>query len=216
MKKNCYFSKLFSAWFGISLIFVLSACGVSGGGGGSSGSSGSSSGSVTSPNCDDPVNNLYRFTTLDSSYYNQPAGNIYRGTAIYYRIYSDRSTCISQASSVVAAGSGGKNKLDNYNYKKLGGNDISVPPSSSNQNVTIRLFKETIYSESGYKRANGSSNFQFNSTYYPGNDSIGDFEGTVTSDGPWYVAAFAFAVVDSSGSVSYNEPRYLGMVKIYY
>ncbi len=221
MKKNIKLSDILSFLFSISLVFVLSACGVSGGGGGggssSSGSGGSSSGSVTSPNCDDPANNLYRFTTLDSSYYNQPTGNVYRGTAVYYKIYSDRSACTSQASSIVAAGSGGKNTLDGFGFKQLGGNEITVSPSSSNQNVTIRLFKETSYNATGHKRYNGSSDFQFTSTYYPGKagDSNGDFYGTPNSAGPWYVAAFAFAVVNSNGSNSYNEPRYLGMLKIY-
>lgn len=219
MKKTKHFTKFLSIAFVISLFFLLTACGVSGGGGGSSSSSSSSSsGTVTSPSCDDPANNLYRFTTLDSNYYNQPSGSVYRGTAVYYKIYSDSSACTSQASSIVAAGSGGKNTLDSYGYQKLSGSDITVAPASSNQNVTIRLFKETSYAASGYKRANGSSDFQFSSTYYPGmaGDANGDFTGTANNTGPWYVAAFAFAVVNTGGADTFNEPRYLGMVKVYY
>ena len=210
--------KILSIIFSIFLIFSFFSCGVSGGGGGGTSSSSSSNGSVNSPSYDDPANNLYRFTTLDSKYYNQPAGNIYKGTAIYYKIYSDRSTCISEASSIVSAGSGGKNRVDTLGFKPLSGNEIVIAPSSSNKNVTIRLFNETSYTASGYKRANGSSNFQFNSSYYPGmaGDTNCDFSGTVTSTGPWYVSAFAFAVVNSNGANNYFEPRNLGMIKIYY
>ena len=203
----------------VALVVLCVSCGVS------SSTSAASPSSSHSPACDDPTQNYFSFTTDAASNYAQ---NAFRGTAVYYKIYTSADTIISHYNTIAAetTGAGGKGKLDSYGYRLLNGADYIIPASSASQTIEIRLFDETAYTK--YIKINGTDSvaparylpgktFQFSSTEYP-RTGDGDFNGSETSTGPWYVAAYAVSVVraDSGTTNEYSKPKYLGYTKIYY
>ena len=207
------------------LVLVLCvSCGVSGGGGG-----GASPSSNHSPAADDPTQNYFSIdnTEAASNYSNYGSG--YKGICIYYKIYTNASNIITHYNTINAesTGAGGVSKLEGFTYRKLNGTDYIIPSSSTNQNVVIRLFNETSYT-SGIevdgnsiatpKRYFSNKTFQFSSTEYP-ETGDGDFNGTQTTTGPWFVAAYAVSVSQSETSLIpdvFSKPKYLGYIKIYY
>ena len=213
-----------------TLIVLCVSCGVSGGGGG-----GSSPSSSHSPATDDPTQNYFSFNTEAAKNY-ADYGSGYKGITVYYKIYTSTSTLLSHYSIIAAetTGEGGKNKLesDQLRYQKLNsegknGADYVISSAQTNQSVEIRLFNETAYTrcikidgaDSGTPaRYLSGKSFQFSSTEYP-RTGDGDFNGSETSTGPWYVAAYAVSVSQSELALSpdvFSKPKYLGYIKIYY
>ena len=206
-----------------ALIMLCVSCGVSGGGGGG----GASPTSSHSPAADDPTQNYFNFQTEAAANYAE-YGNGYKGVAVYYKIYTSAANITNHYSTIAAetTGIGGKNKLDSLGYKLLNGADYIIPFSQTNQSVEIRLFDETAYTK-GIKvdgtvltspptRSVSNKTFQFSSTEYP-RTGDGDFNGSETSTGPWYVAAYAVSVSQNvSLSYEYSKPKYLSYIKIYY
>ncbi len=204
--------------FTFFVLVLCISCGVSGG------SSASSPSSNHSPACDDPTQNYFSFTTEAASNYAQ---NAFLGTAVYYKIYTSTSNIINHYNTIAAetTGAGGKSKLESYGYRLLNGADYIISASPASQTVDIRLFDETAYTK--YIKINGTDSvaparylpgksFQFSSTEYPRNGD-GDLNGSETSTGPWYVAAYAVSVVTSEAlTTGYSKPKYLGYTKIYY
>ena len=208
----------------VALVVLCVSCGVSGG------SSAASPSSSHSPSCDDTTQNYFSFTTDAASNY---AENAFLGTAVYYKIYTSTSDIINHYNTIAAetTGAGGKSKLDSSGYQLLNGAEHIIEKSPASQTVEIRLFDETAYTkgikingtDSGIvplrflsSLSLGTRTFQFSSTVHPESND-GDFDGTVTSTGPWYVAAYAVSVVTSNGSDrEYSKPKYLGYTKIYY
>lgn len=198
--------------------FIFCSCGIGGGGGGIAISS------VSSPSTDDPAYNLFRFTTSDSINYNANP-SCYKGTSIFYRIYTDTSVLAADSSEIIAATNSsvasGKAMLDAKGFQFLNDANPVIGASSSDRNVSIRLFNETSFSASispdgGVPtRVAGLGNFQFSSSKYPVNSDI-DFSGTETTTGPWYVAAFAAAVFQDGSNISYSSLSYLDYVRIYF
>lgn len=207
----------------IKIMFILFfaavfcfSCGVS------SSSSASAPSTAHSPSPDDPTQNYFGFTTDDASN-SASNGSHYKGTAILYKIYTSSSSPTSDYSSVEGAADA-KTRLDALGYKFLNGASFVIPASSSNQSVEIRLFDETSYTKgikingsvTGIPTRHASGNFQFSSTYYP-SSSEGDFSGSATTTGPWYVAAYALPAIQEDSLVyTYPSFKYLGVVKIYY
>ncbi|NLK45960.1 MAG: hypothetical protein GX297_04815 [Treponema sp.] len=205
-----------------SLIFMFCvSCGVS------SSSSASSPTSAHSPSADDPTQNYFKFVTDSLNY--SSYGDAYKGTEIYYKIYTSVSVLINEHDNIASSTSGAtaKSKFDSLNYKLLNGAQYIIPPSKFNQTVEIRLIDETSYVK-GIKidgslfalptRYTGGKSFQFSSTDFPKVSDL-DFNGTETSVGPWYVAAYAVSVLvnlSDSPPTSYSLPKYLGYVKVYY
>ena len=214
-----------------ALIMLCVSCGVSGGGGGG----GASPTSSHSPAADDPTQNYFSFQTEAAANYAE-YGNGYKGVAVYYKIYTSAANITNHYSTIAAetTGIGGKNKLesDSLGYKLLNGAEYIIPFSQTNQSVEIRLFDETAYTK-GIKvdgtvltspptRSVSGKTFQFSSTEYP-RTGEGDFNGTETSTGPWYVAAYAVSVSQAISTTTktttvteYSKPKYLGYIKIYY
>ncbi len=208
--------------FALFVLVLCVSCGVSGG------SSASSPSSSHSPSCDDPTQNYFEFVTAGAENTAQYS-NGYKGVAIFYRIYTNASDITNFYNNSIASETSGdtaRNKLVNAGYKNLNGAiDFIVPASSTNQTVDIRLFDETSYSK-GIKvngtviaqptRNVSNKTFQFSSTEYP-RTSDGDFGGTETSTGPWYVGAYAVSVVQGQSMLNeHSKPKYLGYIKIYY
>ena len=204
-----------------ALIVLCVSCGVSGGGGG-----GSSPTSSHSPAADDPTQNYFSFTTNAAANYAEYQ-NGYKGVAVYYKIYTSSSTLLSHYSTIAAetTGIGGKQKLESLGYRLLNGADYIIPSAQTNQNVEIRLFDETAYTrcikiggvDSGTPaRYLQNKTFQFSSTEYP-RTGDGDFNGSETSTGPWFVAAYAVSVLQTINlTYDYSKPKYLGYTRIYY
>lgn len=193
----------------------FASCGISGGSGSAAPTN------IISPSSDDPVNNLFRFTTTDTENFAAHGGN-YHGTAIFYKIYTNTSTLISEASSITVSGGQAKNKATALSYRLLNGEASVIPPSSVSKQVTIRLTNETSYTAgitySGSTKVptrENATSFGFTPSYYP-KTTDSDFAGDETPSGPWYVAAFAAATVYEEGSLqdTYSEFKYLGYVKI--
>lgn len=204
-----------------ALIVLCFSCGVS------SSSSASSPTSSHSPAADDPTQNYFSFTTAAAENYAQ-YNNGYKGVAIYYRIYTNASDCTSFYNNSIASvvsGDTARQNLTNAGYKALNGEDTVIASSSTNQNVEIRLFDETSYTKcikvdgtnikQPTRNVNGKT-FQFSSTEYP-RTGDGDFSGSETASGPWYVAAYALSVVQGQSMLNeHSKPKYLGYTKIYY
>lgn len=204
----------------VALIMLCVSCGVS------SSSSASSPTSSHSPAADDPTQNYFSFTTDAAANYAEYS-NGYKGVGIYYKIYTSAANITNHYSTISAetTGIGGKNKLDSLGYQKLNGADYIIPSAQTNQNVEIRLFDETSYTKC--IKINGADSvtparylpgksFQFSSTEYPRNGEA-DLNGSETSTGPWYVAAYAVSVLQTTSLTSeYSKPKYLGYTKIYY
>lgn len=208
----------------ISALFVLVlcvSCGVS------SSSTASSPTSNHSPAADDPTQNYFSFQTDAAANYAAYGSSGYMGVAIYYKIYTNASNIITHYNTINAesTGAGGKSKLESYGYQWLNGSQYVIPSSDKNQNVEIRLFDETAYTK-GIKvdgnsiaepvRYISNKTFQFSSTEYPKTGDA-DLNGSETSTGPWYVAAYAVSVLyTTSMTFDYSKPKYLGYIKIYY
>lgn len=213
--------KLLCAFVLVLGVFVLLSCGT--GGGGSAAVTAPSE--VVSPSTDDPVNNLWRFKT--SCAQNISAyGENYKGTAVYYKIYTDQSTALQDAAAITALEANPKSafdKMTSLNFALLNGVDVLVPKKTTDQNVEVRLCNESSYtadikidsnSIGAPKRASVSNGFAFTNIYSP-KSTDSDFKGTESANGPWYVVGFACAsVVDESTLALSVSPKYLGILKI--
>lgn len=210
----------------LSVIFIIMLCCLLASCGESVSYSAAPPTNVTSPSPDDPTQNLFRFTTSDSE--NAVYGDNYKGTAIYYKIYTSESNLLSEQKSIVNAGKNnyetGISTMTSCGYQQMNGASFIIPKADYNRNVEIRLFDETTFSAgitaAGTKitdpTRNINGNFQFTNAYHPlsgDNDFRG---GTQTSAGPWYVAAFACTVLQPTITYQLSPLTYLGYVKIYY
>ena len=113
--------------------------------------------------------------------------------------------------------------MENLGYKLMNNSSILIPKGDYNRSVEIRLFDETTFTAGiivggipgDLPRRNLYGNFKFTNAYYP-HSSENDFNGTETSVGPWYVAAFACTVLQPTLTYQLSPLKYLGYVKIYY
>ena len=204
------------------LVFVIVLCILLGSCGESVSYSAAPPSNVISPSYADPSQNLFRFTTAEDLNTT--------GTVVYYKIYTDESKLHQDLTAIMSKGTDSNYgpritwMTEQLKYKKMNGEDILIQATNSNRNVEIRLSDETSFTaaivvagtQTGIPERFNHQNFNFSNTYYPQSET--DFEGTQTSAGPWYVAAFAFSIISENGVSSPQQGplKYLGCVRISY
>ena len=178
---------------------------------------------VISPSPDDPSQNLFRFNTAEDLNTT--------GTAVYYKIYTDESKLLQDQSTIMNQGTDSNyepriTKMLGLNYKPINGvPDFLIPAVNASRFVEIRLSDETSFTADivvagtsmGTPSRFSYGNFKFSNTYHPQTNET-DFDGTETSAGPWFVAAFAFSIISENGvSTPQRGPLvYIGYVRISY
>lgn len=177
---------------------------------------------VISPTPADPSQNLFRFTTAEDLNTT--------GTSVYYRIYTDESKLLQDQSAIMNQGTDSNyqpriNKMNSLGYRLINGAERLIPATNANRFIEIRLSDETSFTAgivvagtaTGIPSRFSYGNFKFSNSYYPHTNET-DFDGTQTSAGPWYVAAFACSVISENGvsAPQLGPLRYLGYVRISY
>ena len=177
---------------------------------------------VISPFPADPSQNLFRFNTAEDLNTT--------GTSVYYRIYTDESKLLQDQSAIINAGTDSNyqqriNKMIGLGYKLINGSERLIPATNANRFIEIRLSDETSFTAGivvagtsiGIPNRFSYGHFKFSNAYYP-HSGESDFDGTQTSAGPWYVAAFACSIISENGvSTPQQGPlKYLGYVRISY
>jgi hypothetical protein len=185
-------------------------------------------------NPEDTANRYFWFRTNEtSSNNNRP---VFKGTAVYYRLYNTLSFLNSDIGSISSANtefsSGGFNRLTSLGYQALDATshpDILYADSGSDKAVRIRLFdelpsfpKETVPNIGIPLRSN---NKEFNFYIDPNPDLCSDLPVSgdadtyfsTSPDAPekWYVAAFAVSIgQDTYLAPLYSQVLYLGYITI--
>lgn len=185
---------------------------------------------------EDPVSHLYQFKTADTQ---NDSVEFYKGTQVYYRIYSNVSTLNSHISSINTVNKdysdAGFNKLLSYGYKPMKSDQnetLFLPNINNNLKIEIRLTKTTL--DKGYEvgifknsvkiaipnrydsSINDESIFDFDEESENENIPLEtdlDYE-YVSGATEWYVNAYAVSMgIDSSYSSFYSKVLHLGNIK---
>lgn len=183
---------------------------------------------------EDPVYHMYQFRTADTQ---NDSVEFYKGTQIYYRIYSNVNTLNSHTSSINTVNKdysdAGFNRILSYGYKPMKSDQnetLFLPNSNSNSLIKIRLTNEGVGYDAGIfkNETNIAIPNRYDSTI---NDkSIFDFDDEseyenipvetdldyeyVAGATEWYVNAYAVSMgIDSSYSSFYSKVLHLGYLK---
>ncbi|MBU3849936.1 MAG: hypothetical protein IAA16_05160 [Candidatus Treponema excrementipullorum] len=181
----------------------------------------------------DPSLQYFEFRTVDT------AGDVYQGTAVYYKIYNDPQKLQSERIAIEnyneEYSDRGINTLRSYNYKLLSTTEITssnlVTKNDGVTDVMIYLYDTTAHKPEviigGTSRGipvrenDGYFTFDNNDTSADGkykcpqeNDSDYTYTAGVTTEA-YYVAAFAVATgMNTSLTPIYSQVEYLGSLKI--